>query len=668
MKNLKKLFGIFFLTFLIGMLPTRPLMADEGRFVYESATNTYTLQVDSGDNITNALQNAIDEANGTSAKPAVIVIPGGSYSINLIKLNKSYITIQADNAAVKFVGSTASGQYVLKATEISTTGIKISGGTWDGAGKANVVFNFGTASVAAKNLTVENCTVKGGEQGVKVQKGNNVTFRNVILEDANYGLFISNSRDVKLDKCTASDNDFGYGLRSLQGTNTMNSCYAFHNSTAGLQVKDVGTAVTINGGKFYENKNNGISMTAGSTVTMNNAEVYNNTSNGISPVGSKTTATILTAKNCSFNNNGRHGVAGASWSTINMTDCEANGNKVNGIMLNKYCKSSGIEDCTTNQNGAAGILIQNSSTCKIIKNCQANQNKKLGISVTDVDVTIENCKANSNAKHGIYISNLSGNNAAKTVVIKNSQANSNKVNGICITEKKKVTITGTQIKNNQQSGVESKAALLNIKGSGNVISGNKKYGAYSCQGKMYISKAQITKNKVAGVYYVGTATSGYCINSVIKGNQSGIVVHKGAAVTKINGNTITGSKKNGIMCSSNPSGRKTTIKQCKNNKLSNPDASAEIYCYGRASLPSGMKNQESVTVNKTVKAGKKQITGKGTPGQKLKIKVGNKTNTVTVKKNGNFKLSTSKLKKNTKINIVATDKNKNTFTISYTVK
>lgn len=664
MKKIRKIVGLLCIMLFACVVNTQNVGAAQSDYVYDAATNSYTLQVKSGANITDALTSALDAAVGTEGNPAQIVIPSGSYSINLVKVTKSYVTISAEGATIKFAGSTSSGQFVLKATDASTTGVKISGGTWDGNSKASVIFQFGGDSVTTNNLTIENCTVKNADQNVKVNKGNNITFSKVTFANANYGISVSNTKNLTMTGCSATDNTFGYGLRTLSGTNTLENCTATANSTDGLQIKEKGTSVTIKGGSYNNNTKNGISMTAGTTVTMNGVDVSNNKSNGISPVGSTSSKTVLIAANCKFNKNGRHGVAGDSGATINVTDSEANNNTANGIMLNKKCTSTGIAGCTTNGNGGTGILIQDGSSCSSVKNCTSNNNKNIGITLTDVTTTVENCTVNNNQKHGINIANKAGYNAAKKVTIKNTQCNGNKSVGITITDKKTVVVTDSEASNNSSSGIETKGASLTIRGS--TFSGNGKYGIVARAGKLNINKATVSKNKSEGIYYTGTNVSGYCTNSKIVGNKVGISLYQGITISKLNGNTISNSKQYGMLCGGEK-GHKAVIKQCKNNKFSNPNAKAEISCYGKVTLPSTVKAQKPVTFGKKVKAGAKTVTGTATAGQTIKVTVGKKNYTVKVN-GGKFTVKSGKLKRGTKIKAVIIDKSKNTFTASCTVK
>ena len=635
-------------------------------YSYDAATNTYTLNIKDGQNITEALEETLEVMAASSSRPGTVIIPEGSYEMYIIRILKSHVTISAEGATIKYMGATSHGSYMVKATDARTTGVTISGGVWDGNKKADIVLNFGSGSVKHSDLTFKNCVVKNGiEQNIRISNGTGVTCQNVTVSNSNYGVYVSDTQELNMENCSSFSNTFGYGLRSLNGEeNYLKNCAATGNRTDGLQIKDVGTVARIESGKYNENTKNGISMTAGATAIMKNADVSKNKSNGISPVGSPKTTTKLSAYGCTYNDNGRHGVAGDSYVNIYLKGCQADNNASNGIMLNKGCKSSGLINNITNGNGASGILVQGNSTCTKIENCVSANNKKLGISVADVSVSLVGCSADYNNKHGIYVAHLSGYNGTKTVTITNCTANSNKADGICITEKKTVTIKSTTVKNNGQSGIGSKAAALKVIGNNNVISGNKKYGISGMKGNLYISNAKIINNGSFGVYFMGNTTNGYCINSTITGNRSGIGINQGANVSKINNNRIQSSLEYGIFCNRSTSGRKTTLKECKGNILYNPKAKWEVICNNEGTKPSALRNLHTITIGKSVKKGATKISGIFTAKEPLKIMVNQKTYKVKASKKGTYSKKVARLKTSAMVKVIYIDKYKNKIMVS----
>lgn len=118
-----KLLGIL-AVLCVWMVFAQPVKAES--YQYDSAKNTYTIKATSG-NITDAVNSALDAMNTSSANQGTLVIKPGTYSVNLIMLDKSYVTIKAKGATLKFMGSSMNGQYLIKCTNRSTTGIVIDG-------------------------------------------------------------------------------------------------------------------------------------------------------------------------------------------------------------------------------------------------------------------------------------------------------------------------------------------------------------------------------------------------------------------------------------------------------------------------------------------------------------------------------------------------------------
>ncbi len=630
-------------------------------YVYEAASNTYTISQTSG-NITEALDNALTAATGTVANPATIRIQGGTYSIALVKIQKSNIIIDATDATISFIGSSASGQYVLKATDTSVSNVTIKGGTWDGKGIASIVFHFAGESVKPSNLTFKDCTVKGAnDSNIRLANATNVTMNGVTVSGSNYGMMIKNCKNIKFTGCKTTGNNIGYGVRESGGDNVFTDCTVTANAIDGLQVKDVGTMLTLKGGNYIKNGKNGISATTGATLIMDGVNVSDNKSNGISPVGSKTTTTTVKITNSTFNNNGRHGVAADSYITITMDHCIANGNVSNGIILNKGCKSSGLTNITAKQNGASGILVQGNSTCKMISDVVCNNNKKLGISLENVTITLTNCEANKNKKHGVFISGAKEN----TITMKNCEANENGSIGIIVANtgtKKKLVVSKTRTCENGVSGLESYAKTTQITGKGNEVKDNKKHGIVARNGKLNVSKAVVTGNGAIGVFYVGKKTGGYCTNSTISNNKSGITLSEGATVSKIQSNTFENNSQYGICLYEGVASKKTTLKNCKKNTFIGGKSSTRFIVYWEGvSVPSKLKPTKVLTIAGSVKKGKSKITGTFTAGSKVSVKIDGKTYTAKANSAGKYTIKTKKLKAGTKLSVYAQDSYKNKF-------
>ncbi|MFT3951328.1 MAG: right-handed parallel beta-helix repeat-containing protein [Oscillospiraceae bacterium] len=628
---------------------------------YTVSGNTYTLSISADKDLTDELNAALRDIQTTKSNPGTIVIPAGDYTTGIIRLSKSYVTISAEGAVIRYAGETDFGPYLIKASETALSGVTIRGGVWDGRGLADFVFHFGILSGRHTDLAFIDCAVKnGGRQSIRVSQTKNLTMSGVTVTGSDYGMYLSGCENIVMKDCSASKNGVGFAFRASVGTsNSLTNCTAENNTLDGLQIKDTGTTLTISGGSFSKNGKNGISMTTGAAVTMKNAHADNNTSNGISPVGSKTTITTLKAYSSTFTGNGRHGMAGDSYATIYMKACTANNNARNGIMLNHSCKSAGLIDCTARGNSECGILVQCGSSCAKISGCDCSANKKLGISVSDVTVTIDSCKADSNTKHGIFINHTAGYQADKTVTVTSTQANKNGLNGLFAGGIKAVTITGGTFNKNGQCGIESHDIAMKLSGTKNQIIGNKKNGVAALSGHLYLNGATISGNTNCGVFFDGTSTGGYCINAVISGNRVGVLVNNGALVTKISSNRITGNLELGIQCIPAKSGRKTTLKACSDNRLSNPKAAWELLFSAGVSKPASLTNIRPVRIAGTVRAEATKVSGTASNGLTVVVSVGGKQVGKKTVSAGIFSISTAKLAAKSRVTVSCTTGGKN---------
>lgn len=652
-----KLFGLL-AAVCFCILFVQPVKAEE-LYQYDSGTNVYTIRAKSG-NITEAVNQALNVMQTSAAKRGTLVIQPGEYNVNLINLSKSYVTIKAEGATLKFMGSDVNGQYLIKCTKNATTGIILEGGIWDGNKKASYIFNFGSESKAASNLTIRNCTLKNAiDSNLRLVGGKNVLLENVSCTNTEYGIDIKKASGVKIKNSTIYTCEVGIDLRNLSGTNTIENCSVTRCNRVGMQIKEKPTAVTVTGGVCNQNAT-GISLTTGAKLTLKGIDVSNNRSNGISPVGSKTKKTILNISDSSFNNNGRHGVAAANYVEVTARDSEMNGNTSNGVMLRDYCSSKGLINLTTNSNTLNGILIQGKSTCSLISGCTALKNKSNGLMLVDVAVKLEKVNASQNKACGVFASST----ARKNITIKNSTFKGNTNNGLYVSENGGLVISGTKIQNNKNSGIESNGGVIKLNGKSNTVSGNKKYGVCmratdGAKGELQLSYATVSNNGNVGVCFYGNVT-GYCVNATLTNNLTGILIADGANVKKINSNTIKDHSKYGISVYPSTSKKTTTLVQCKDNTLSNPKAANEIVFWSGAKVPAKFAVINPLKIDKTVKAGKKTVTGTVTSGYKVTVTAnGRKYKAKKASTNGTYSVKASKLKRGKNVEVMITDYYKN---------
>lgn len=645
----------------IWIFVAQPVKAEP--YQYDNAKNVYTIKATSG-NITDAVNSALDAMNTTSSNRGTLVIKPGNYQVNLIMLDKSYVTIKAKGATLKFMGSNVNGQYLIKCTNKSTTGVTIDGGVWDGNQKASYIFNFSSGANPAKKLTVQNCTLKNAkDSNIRVDGGKDILLNNITSTGTKYGIDIKRSSGVTVKKSSVYSCEAGIDLRSLTGTeNMIEDCKVYKCTKVGMQIKDAPTVVTARGGSCNDNYA-GISLTTGAKMNLNKIDVSNNKSNGISPVGSKKKKTILNISDSSFNNNGRHGVAAAMYVELTAQNSKMNGNASNGVMMRDYCSSKGLKNLTTNANKANGILINDGSTCRLISGCTALNNKANGFMLQDITVKLDRVNASDNKNCGIYVSAKS----KKSVTVNNSTCKNNSNNGLYTADKAGYIISGTKIQNNKKSGIDSNGGFIKLNGKGNILSKNKKYGVCmravnGAKGELQISNGTISENKNVGVYFYGNVT-GFCSNAVITGNLTGIAVAEGANISKISSNTIKNQSQFGIAVYKSKSGKTTTVGQCTGNTLSNPKASNEIKFWPGTKVPSKLKVTEPLTIDKNVQSGKKKVTGKVTPGYKVTVTAnGKKFRAKQASSNGAYSVNVSALKSGKNVEVMIQDSYKNKIT------
>lgn len=591
MKKIVELAAKFFcvLTVFSVCLAAGPAVVKAEGYTYQSASNTYLISSTQGD-VTDAVREALAAAQGSAAAPAVIRLQPGSYQVANIDIRKSNVTLDFTGSVLKGTGT---GNNMLRIADGAVSNVKIQGGKWQAAGTEKFAFFISGAKDSIRNLTLDGCEVSGAaETNIRIDAVDGLILRKIHVHDSGYGLLVLNSTDMKAQECIATKNNFGLAFRGASGTLT--DAQAADNKQDGLQVKDKGADIAVNGGSFCRNGKNGISLTSGAKMTMTLVKVFDNQSNGISPVGAKGLDTVLTAKDVVFSGNGRHGVAADAYVTVSLTDCEANNNKANGVFLNNYSTGRKLENITAVGNGGSaqggtGILIQNGSSCSKIEGCVCNSNKKLGISLDGVSTVLSNCSLQKNEKHGLFLTGK-GKTKAK-VTVKDCEIAENKNNGITALANNTVDVKNTNITDNGNCGIETTDCTVKVTGKGNVSSGNGKNGIVCRGGKLLVSKAVVENNKNYGVRFDGCAAGSYCIKSTIRGNLAGISITSGAVVNKVSGNVIANNRKYNMVLYVGQGKKKTTLKACAKNQFSvKKKAGCQIYLENKTKAPAKIKS------------------------------------------------------------------------------
>lgn len=194
-----------------------------------------------------------------------------------------------------------------------------------------------------------------------------------------------------------------------------------------------------------------------------------------------------------------------------------------------------------------------------------------------------------------------------------------------------------------------------------------------------ITANTIKSSKQNGMNLVkGTITS-IKSNKVLSSGSHGISVGN-ASVKNIDANTITGTKGHGITIRT-----KSKITSVKDNKISSHTQCAICLSNGQITTVRGnvitkfkagvnqiyASNGKLTTVRLSVNpinTKAKKLTGKGTAGSTVSVKLNGKTYTAKVNKKGAFTIKIPKQKKGTTITLQQLDKNKNSLTTSTKVQ
>lgn len=626
-------------------------------YTYDKATNTYTVTAQSGD-LTDVFADIMSEMKTSAAVRGTIVVKPGNYTVNQARINKSYVTISAKGATFSLSPDAGSSLSLFRLSDASTTGVTFVGGTYNGGNKVQWLINCNSAEYKTRNLTMKDCTLKNAtSSNFRMINGEGVTLDGIVCENTLYGIDIKESRDVHITGSTVTNCRAGIDLRVVSGDSYIDDCDVTGSGLAGLQIKDKNTHVIVRNSKI-NNNSTGISMTRGATVKIYDSTICNNSSNGISPVGAKGVKTVLYATRSSFNGNGRHGIAADTYIELYVTDCVASSNAVNGILLNHSCNAFYIKNTTTSNNKGSGIFVENNSACKTITNCIANGNKVAGFALKDASTTITGCTTNENTKHGI---SAGGTKAAK-ISITDCESCYNKGSGINIGDKKTAVIKKTVTSHNKTDGVQTTGTNVKITGKGNVSNENGKNG-YACRkGKMYISRAEASKNKLTGVMFLGADVSGYCVNSTLTFNDKGLTIQKGAVVSKVNQNKFKGNSHTALVVYTNAGSRKTTLKQMKKNTFEAPKGACVVNFMAKVKSPGRLSTVRSIDFSDKTKAGKRVVTGSAPAGSSVVVKADGKTYKTKASSKGVFSVRTKKLKKGMVITMQAKDKEGNLYT------
>jgi hypothetical protein len=307
-------------------------------------TLTVTVDCNRGQTIANALK------QGDSRKPLVVVVRGTCNEH--VSINRDDVTLRGQPGA----GATLNGPSATTDTIV----------------------------ILKDAVNIENLTVTGGFNGIRLQGPSYAGVRNVLVRNtANNGIIVR-AGDIAIENSTV-EYAGGSGLALSRGASAriFNDSHVRYSHLDGINVQGNST-VGVNGGTVSDNEGQGIAVDNGSQGTIGNVEIFNNAT-GILVSTSQATVgggnkihhnrehgvlaqagAVLGVSGAKVQHNGKVGVFGYLGATVVMGSNEITDNGGTGVFcLNDCTLQIGGERIT--RNGETGISVQRRSTLIVLE-------------------------------------------------------------------------------------------------------------------------------------------------------------------------------------------------------------------------------------------------------------------------------------------------------------
>jgi hypothetical protein len=279
-------------------------------------TITYTVDCSKGQTISSAIE------RGDARKPLVVNVRGTC---------NEHVTISRDDVTLR-------GQ--------PGTGATVNGP------------NSGTDTILILKDTVniENLTVTGGFNGIRLQGPSYAGVTNVLVRNTAGNGILVRAGDIAILNSTV-EYAGGSGVMLARGASARIVNSSFRNCHVSGITADSNSTVGVNGGTVSNNERQGITVSAGSQGNINNAEILGNTSHGVlAQAGS-----VLGVSGTKVRNNGEIGVFGYLGATVVMNRNEITDNGGTGVFCMNDCTLQVSGDRIT-RNGQTGVSVMRRST------------------------------------------------------------------------------------------------------------------------------------------------------------------------------------------------------------------------------------------------------------------------------------------------------------------
>ena len=355
----------------------------------------------------------------------------------------------------------------------------------------------------------------------------NVTITNVTVRDWNYGIYVRESQEGRIENVTieSATTTTGQGLllRSASGYDIVNCT---------LRSNPYGINLT---------SSNDNTIT-GVTATANTYGIYLTSSH----------RNTLTANNLSSNTNTSLYFLGSHDNTI--VDTTANSNTNNGCYFS--VSSNNTLDHTTANNNAYGIILS-SSTNNALSSTTVNSNTNTGLQLLSSNTTtVSGTIANWNRNYGVLLTTSTNNTLNETTALGNQY-------GVYLTGSSNNTLSGTTASSNTNTGVYLTSSPRNILNGATAMSNQ--YGFYlTGSNTTTIIAATASSNTNYGMYLSTSGNATLYGNSVNSNTNMGIYLSASDACT-ITANRADSNTNYGIRLVS--SARCTLTNNTANNNL-----------------------------------------------------------------------------------------------------
>ncbi|RLI82618.1 hypothetical protein DRP04_03555, partial [Archaeoglobales archaeon] len=289
-----------------------------------------------------------------------------------------------------------------------------------------------TVKIIASDVILEGITARNasGYPVVTTYSVTNVTIKDCIVYDGDYGISALNVAEITIENVTVHD-IVNHGLRiggSVSGfTDSVITNLNIYNCTGGIRGGPLDN-VTIRYCKIHDNSGAGIYLVTTNNTTFYGNEIYNNGGIGIDLL--EDSYYNIIQNNKIYNNSGAAGIFIHINCSSNVIKDNIFYNNYRGIWIFTSCTNNTIENNTIYNNDWNGIVIDSNSDYNIIRKNNASYNANYGIRlVSDVygNIVEDNIAINNSDAgficHGVYYNILRNNTArlnAWGLMIKNS--------------------------------------------------------------------------------------------------------------------------------------------------------------------------------------------------------------------------------------------------------